>query len=129
MRQDNNFTGSPDDWLRYARSDLELARVEQPPNVMLEGLCFHAQQAVEKAIKAVLVFHGIPFPRSHNISTLLELLPPDFLIPEVVQNSTLLIDYAVITRYPGVYEPVEEEEYNEAIYLAEAVFSWAKGVV
>lgn len=129
MRHDNDFSGSPEDWLRYARSDLELAHVELPPNAMLEGLCFHAQQAVEKAIKSVLVFLGIPFPQSHNISTLLELLPIDFSIPEVVQNSTILIDYAVITRYPGVYEPVEEQEYQEAVYLAEAVFDWAKEVV
>ncbi len=43
--------GSPEDWLRYSYSDLALARVRRSPKVLLEGLCFHAQQAVEKALE------------------------------------------------------------------------------
>ena len=39
--------GTPADWLRHARSDLALARVEQETDVLLEILCFHAQQTVE----------------------------------------------------------------------------------
>jgi hypothetical protein len=54
--------GSPADWLRYARSDLALARIERPAEVFLEMLCFHAQQAVEKSLKAVLLWKGGPFP-------------------------------------------------------------------
>jgi hypothetical protein len=46
------------------------------PNMLLEGLCFHAQQAAEKSIKAVLIDRGVSFPRTHNIRTLLELIPP-----------------------------------------------------
>ena len=69
--------GSPTDWLRRARSDLALAKsTPAGGDVLPESLCFHAQQSVEKAIKAVLVFSGVPFPRTHNIGTLLELLPP-----------------------------------------------------
>lgn len=50
----NSITGgSPDDWLRHAYSDLELARVALPAKVLLELLCFHAQQAAEKSLKAV----------------------------------------------------------------------------
>ncbi len=45
--------GSPADWLRHAASDLKLARIARPPEVLLEALCFHAQQAAEKALKAV----------------------------------------------------------------------------
>ena len=55
---------APDDpraWLRYARSDLALARSEAP-EIYLEHLCFHAQQAVEKALKAVLIERGVRFP-------------------------------------------------------------------
>ena len=43
--------GSPDDWLRHARSDLALARSRKGRDVLYEHLCFHAQQAAEKAIK------------------------------------------------------------------------------
>jgi HEPN domain-containing protein len=63
--------GSPAVWLLFANSDLELARINPSPGILLEGLCFHAQQAAEKALKAVLIAHGIPFPRTLNIKTLL----------------------------------------------------------
>ena len=40
-----------------------------------------------------------------------------------------LSDYAVASRYPGVSEPVEVEEYREAVDLAEAVVYWAERVI
>jgi HEPN domain-containing protein len=42
------------EWINRARSDLALARAK-PEGVYLEDLCFHAQQAAEKAIKALLI--------------------------------------------------------------------------
>src|SRR5687768_7678744 len=51
--------GSPEDWLRYAKADLALARVPLPVGGLYALLCFHTQQAVEKSLKAVLIHHGI----------------------------------------------------------------------
>ena len=126
MLPDNHRAGSFEDWLRYARSDLEIARVTPSSGILLEGLCFHAQQTAEKALKAVLIAFEIPFPRTHSIRRLLDLLPPDLSVLEDVQNAASLTDYAVLTRYPGDLEPVNEEEYQEALRLAEAVLSWAE---
>jgi HEPN domain-containing protein len=42
--------GEPGDWLRHAWSDLELARTRRNSKILLEDLCFHAQQATEKAL-------------------------------------------------------------------------------
>ena len=48
--------GTPEDWLRHAKSDLAVARdVEANPDVLPNQTAFHAQQAAEKAIKAVMV--------------------------------------------------------------------------
>ena len=121
--------GSPEDWLRHARSDLELARITAPAAVLLEQLCFHAQQAAEKALKAVLVRRGIPVPRTHSIRRLLDLVPPELSVPTTVQDAAVLTDYAVLTRYPGTPEPVSDEEFKEAVQLAEAVVSWAENIV
>ncbi len=44
--------GSPQDWLRYAQSDIELARTGKSPKELFETLCFHAHQTAEKAIIA-----------------------------------------------------------------------------
>ena len=57
MPRDNLTIGSADDWLRHAESDLSLAQIKRNGDeILIETLCFHAQQAAEKALKAVLVF-------------------------------------------------------------------------
>jgi len=60
---------------------------------------------------------------------LLDLVPDTFAVPERVDDAASLTDYAVIARYPGDTEPVDDEEYKEAIRLARAVISWAKKVI
>ena len=126
MRPNEMEPGEPGDWLRHAWSDLELARTRRNSKILLEDLCFHAQQTAEKALKAVLVFNSVPFPKTHNIRTLMDLLPEGLNLPEEARGAASLTDYAVLTRYPGVLEPVTEEEYIEAIRIAEAVVHWAE---
>jgi HEPN domain-containing protein len=109
MLHEVHFPESPADWLRYAYSDLELARVGRPAKVLFEGLCFHAQQAAEKALKAALIAKGVPAPKTHNIRTLLDLLPPDVIPPKEVEDAASRTDYAVMSRYPTDFEPVGEE--------------------
>jgi HEPN domain-containing protein len=121
--------GSPADWLRHARSDLSLARRTGDPDTLLETLCFHAQQAVEKCFKAVLVSRGIAPPATHNLKTLIERFPPDLRVPAYVVAAAALTDYAVTVRYPGAYEEVGEKEYRDALRTAERVVSWAGKVL
>jgi len=118
--------GSAADWLRFARSDLGIAQGPPSPGVLLEMLCFHAQQAVEKSVKAVLLAHGIGFPRTHNLRILFDLLPPMIPRPGEVEEAIGLSDYAATSRYPGEYEPVSEEDYQRAVRLAERVVLWAE---
>jgi len=120
--------GSPADWLRHASSDLAIAQVPMTSGVLLETRCFHLQQAAEKSLKAVLVSLGIPAPRTHNLKTLMEMLPRTCPLPTDVALAASLTDYAVISRYPGDYEEITEEEYREAVRLAEAVVSWGRTV-
>ncbi|MEK6767111.1 MAG: HEPN domain-containing protein [Planctomycetota bacterium] len=126
MQRENNHSGSPESWLQYANSDLELARVSKPQNVLFETLCFHAQQAAEKAIKALLIAKEITFPKTHSIRMLLDLLPPEVKQPPEVQESAILTDYAVISRYPGDLEAIDEEEYQRAVNLEKSVVEWAE---
>ena len=63
----------PREWLNRARSNLALARSDGV-GVLLEDLCFEAQQAAEKAIKAVFVHHGARFPSVHDLDELLNRL-------------------------------------------------------
>ena len=129
MAADSPVPGSAEDWLRYARSDLELASINQPEGVLLESLCFHAQQATEKALKAVFVLLDTDFPRTHNIRTLLDQLPDSIGIPREVDESAGLTDYAVESRYPLYTEPVDDEEYRHAVGLAKEVVLWAETLI
>jgi len=121
--------GSAQDWLRYAVSDVELARASGVPNVMLESLCCHAQQCAEKSLKAVLVSFRVPIHKTHSIGLLLDLLCEHVLIPPEVEEAAILTDYAVASRYPGDAEPITQSDYEQAVHLAETVLAWAKQLV
>jgi len=129
MPHEGHFPGSPADWLRYAYSDLEPARVRRPSKVLFEGLCFHPQQAAEKALKAIPIAKSVPPPKTHNIRTLLDLLPQEVAVPEEIEDAASLTDYAVTNRYPGDFESVDEEEYKEAVRLAETLVLWAERII
>ena len=95
--------------------------------ILYEDLCFDAQQSVEKALKSLCVFHQIVFPKTHDIAYLIELLEKgNVIIPDDVQNAKLLIGYAVETRYPGDYEPADEDDYSKAVEIADKVLRWVK---
>ena len=55
--------GTPGEWLRRAKGNLALAKQRKPRDAYWEDLCFEAEQAVEKALKAVLRSRGIDFPK------------------------------------------------------------------
>lgn len=74
MPHDPVVPGNPADWLRHARSDLAVAEGLVSGDVLVETLCYHAQQAVEKSLKAVLVYRGIEFPYTHNIARLITIV-------------------------------------------------------
>lgn len=119
------------EWLKRARSNLERARAEKiSDEILYEDLCFDAQQAVEKSLKALLVRLDKPFPKTHSIGMLLKLVEETGVeIPDDINRSKILTDYAVDTRYPGMYEPVSEGEYKEALKLAVGVFEWAGKII
>jgi HEPN domain-containing protein len=120
---------SPDDpreWLNRARSNLARAQTKIS-GVYLEDLCFDAQQTAEKAIKALLIKRGVTFPYIHDLAHLVTLLETAGQeIPDFVRRAEALSRYAVVTRYPGVAEPVTEVHYQEAVAIAKAVLEWVE---
>jgi HEPN domain-containing protein len=116
----------PREWLNRARSNLAHAR-SIGPEIFLEDLCFDAQQAAEKAIKAVFIRRAEPFPYTHDLGKLLQNLTNNGLkIPKYVWEADDLSPFAVVTRYPGTVGPVSQRRYRRAHRIATAVLRWAE---
>ena len=127
MQQDRPIPGSPQDWLARAKSDLTLARLPLPEGAFYEDLCFHAQQAAEKALKGVYQHRGWTFRYTHDLEELVAGLKQQGLsIPSEVDDAIVLTIFAWEARYPGLGEPVTVEEYQEALRHAVTVVDWAE---
>jgi len=118
-------------WLKRARSNLERAKMGKvTQGILYEDLCFDAQQAVEKSLKAILINLNQSFPNTHSIGILLKLIEEAGVeMPKNINQAKLLTTYAVDARYPGDYEPVSKEEYKEALKIAEDVFKWLDNII
>ena len=121
----------PREWLRFARSDLAAARVVRgDPDVLPCQVTFHAQQAAEKAIKAVLVHDGQPFPFTHDLSELIwRVERAGRPWPEVLQDVETLTPFAAQTRYPSDFQQPSQVEVDQAIQYAQAAWDWAAAIV
>lgn len=127
MQIEKNGLGSPIDWLKRGKSNLIRAKQSKPKEVYWEDLCFDAQQAVEKSLKALLLYYKMPFRFVHDIAELLTTLEQNGIgLPEYIREGAELSDYAVESRYPSPMEPVTEDEYIKAVKTAEAVVSWVE---
>ncbi|MBF0629447.1 MAG: HEPN domain-containing protein [Magnetococcales bacterium] len=116
------------EWLKKADNDLITAQsvlaLEHGPT---DTPCFHAQQAVEKAMKGLLTFHGMAFGRTHDLLVLFDLVVP--FLPELVRLEEKLgamSDYAVESRYPGDAMEPDRSDALEALLVAEQVVAMVK---
>lgn len=114
-------------WVQKAENGLRTAEhtLTLQEDCPFDTVCFHAQQCVEKYVKALLVELACDFPKSHDIGELIELLPAASQVPLSPHAQEALSLYAVITRYPGNWEPLTREEAEEAVEMANQV----KGVL
>ena len=119
----------PREWLNRARSNLAQAKAKQK-DVYLEDLCFHAQQAAEKAIKALLINVNVNFPYVHDLAELLTLVEKaGQVVPESIKRGEVLSRFAVFTRYPGIGPAIKEKEYRETVEIAARVVKWAENII
>jgi HEPN domain-containing protein len=90
-----------------------------------EILAFHAQQAVEKGLKALLIQRQIEFPRTHDVRLLVRLCQTSgYPSVDILVETGSLSRYAVTTRYPGEAEPVSRAEAREAAEIAAQTIAW-----
>jgi HEPN domain-containing protein len=90
-------------WIEKADQDLAAAEILLENAVPLKPIiAFHAQQAVEKYLKAVLVRHQVYFPKTHDIGTVLSLVAAcEPAAALALQRAAVLTPFGVEVRYPG----------------------------
>lgn len=128
------------EWLTFARTDFESAKYlagapfhPRPLNV----ICYHCQQAAEKAVKALIVYFGSQggMPKVHDISFLLNQIKNIVLERKgiEVEHDLLIIanslsKYGVAPRYPNEIE-VDERQVKKALADSEAILKWVDEVI
>jgi HEPN domain-containing protein len=111
---------------RKAETDAKaLRRLASDPEIDDEPVGFHAQQAIEKWLKAVLVFNGVRFKWRHDLGRLVELLAEgDLGRPPGADWLDELTIYAVPMRYDELLD-VEPLDRDSVVALVAAVGTWA----
>jgi HEPN domain-containing protein len=110
------------EWIEKAESDLKNASLvlragERCPS---DTVCFHAQQCVEKYLKAYLAFRSLKFPKTHAIEKLFSLMPAGTRPSMGIREQARLSEYAIGPRYPG-WDDVPLSEARRAVTLARRV--------
>jgi HEPN domain-containing protein len=98
-------------WLFRANEDILVIEnlFESEPEMFSSSICFHAQQAVEKFLKAFLVYHDIDFPKTHDLDfLLLECKKINDKIFDIDLGS--LTDFGVSIRYPDDFYIPDKEQ-------------------
>lgn len=116
------------EWVENAEEDWNIAglalRSRKTPRY--RGACFHTQQCVEKYLKARLYEDSLPFPKTHDLTALLDLLVPSYPLWTALRPALLILKvYAVDFRYPG--ETAGKEEAQEAVKLCRDVRATVRG--
>lgn len=116
-------------WLDYACMDYDAALTlsEHYPQPF-EIICYHCQQAAEKAIKALFIFYKVPggIPRKHDLSFLLnQIRNVAEISAEIRRCADALSVYGIISRYPNEIQ-VDERHADRALRYAKTVLEWAE---
>ena len=123
MAVDPERVAEVDEWLAKANGDLRGASVDLAAAPPLTGdAMFHAQQGTEKALKAFLSWHDVPFRKTHDIAELgRACVAIDATLEAVAAPAAVLTEFAWRFRYPGDATEPSAAEAHEAVDLATAV--------
>ena len=115
-----------EEWIYMARSSYNFAKANTEDYVRYADKCYMIQQAVEKAFKGLLIFFEVEPPYTHSINVLLAEIEKFTKMSDEIKESAQLTIYAVQTRYSGSFHNISEEDYHEALKIAENCLEWVE---
>jgi HEPN domain-containing protein len=109
------------EWVEKADHDLGTAKLifKHIPEYK-DTICFHCQQAIEKYLKAYLIFLDIKFKFLHDLIYLLDLVKQKDVFPDNFERMALQVQsFSVEIRYPGSKAGLAKYNVKDAISAAE----------
>jgi HEPN domain-containing protein len=112
------------EWLSFASADLRAARLLLTDAAVPSRIaCFHAHQAAEKAVKAVLIAESTPFRKTHDIVVLVGLAPAQLATNLAAVDILVVQPWAVDGRYPGDLPDATPTEAAEVVATAATILA------
>ncbi len=107
-------------WIEKAEEDYKNAEytLTLEEDCPVSTVCFHSQQCIEKYLKALLICHSLPVPRSHDLVELYHWLASESRPVLSEEGLAILNRYAVESRYPGGWEVILRSEAEDAFRIA-----------
>jgi HEPN domain-containing protein len=109
-------------WVQKAASDWLAVETLRGNSELRLIACLHAQQALEKSLKGLLVLHGKPYPKTHDLVKLIQLTGG--VVPELPQWEADLHGISLAyprSRYRGELEDISQDEAQGVLKSAAAV--------
>ncbi len=118
------------EWVGKAEGDYEAATqlFAMKNTATYDAVCFHAQQCVEKYLKAILVDHSLPVPKTHDIGKLFGLLPDPLTVRLTPEQMRWLTTFATDSRYPGG-DAASEADAEETLATATSIRAAVRAVL
>lgn len=113
------------EWLKFASNDINCAKhsLSMHP-VPLEIVCYHCEQAAEKALKGYLIYQNVEPPRTHILKLLCKMCTDiDETFKEISEQCGNLTLYGVQPRYPFEID-ITENDMKKAILDAGQVMEF-----
>lgn len=110
-------------WLAKAANDmLNIENNLSASSIPWDTVCFHAQQAAEKTLKAFLAFYGLPLTRTHDLVALLtQCVSEEHTLANLEGACLRLTYYAIASRYPDDFYEPDEREGTEMVALSRVI--------
>jgi len=110
-------------WLAFARGDLDSATALLGTGTPNRNVGYLAQQAVEKALKAVILLDNAPFEMTHDLNAAAAQLPVDFLAPVDTADLAWLADLETSARYPDEGDMITGDDAQRAAGMADTILT------
>jgi HEPN domain-containing protein len=110
-------------WLAFARGDRDSAAALLGTRTPNRNVGHLAQQAAEKALKAVILLDNAPFEMTHDLNAVAAQLPADFHSPVDTSGFAWLADLETSARYPGEGDTITSDDARTAAGMADAILA------